>query len=393
MERKSMGQFLAALRKASGMTQQQVADRLHVSDKAVSRWERDACAPDLSLIPALAEMYGVTCDELLRGERMAVTAPVADGKADRQMRVLFNRSLAGFRTLCWISLALSAVGYVCMLGISYGFYRPVIGFAVMLVFAVIAALLVVLAINRLKMVNEDNELFLRAAEEQRKSYARCLGEYSFAAFLGVLAAVVLSLPLVLITSEHLVYSVLSSESYLLYACGGVVLLVLLWVKARVPYAAWVNGQPVKWRKPLTLSGRMTLWQVGLTVAAVGLFVVAPWFENSPRFVSPLYIGTNILGLGCLLANLVCFVLFVVRHRQEWRKLILPGVRNVLYSIPSLMTAGWHSVGFSSSLEEGWGNFQRYDYWDTEALLGAGGVALLVTAVFAVAKWLIQKRKR
>ena len=64
MTRKSMGQFMAALRKANGMTQREVADRLNVSDKAVSRWERDECAPDLSLIPAIAELYGVTCDEL-----------------------------------------------------------------------------------------------------------------------------------------------------------------------------------------------------------------------------------------------------------------------------------------------------------------------------------------
>ena len=48
--------FFAALRKANGLTQQDVADRLNVSNKAVSRWERDECAPDISLIPAIAEM-------------------------------------------------------------------------------------------------------------------------------------------------------------------------------------------------------------------------------------------------------------------------------------------------------------------------------------------------
>ena len=69
MEKKSMGSFLTVLRKASGMTQKQLAERLNVSDKAVSRWERDECAPDLSLIPVLAEIYGVTSDEILRGQR------------------------------------------------------------------------------------------------------------------------------------------------------------------------------------------------------------------------------------------------------------------------------------------------------------------------------------
>ena len=64
MEKKTIGTFIAALRKSSGMTQQELADKLNVSNKAVSRWERDECAPDISLIPALAEIFNVTCDEL-----------------------------------------------------------------------------------------------------------------------------------------------------------------------------------------------------------------------------------------------------------------------------------------------------------------------------------------
>ncbi|MBQ7916544.1 MAG: helix-turn-helix transcriptional regulator [Firmicutes bacterium] len=69
MEKKTIGQFIAILRKANGMTQKQLSEQLNVSDKAISRWERDESAPDLSLIPVLAEIFGVTSDELLRGER------------------------------------------------------------------------------------------------------------------------------------------------------------------------------------------------------------------------------------------------------------------------------------------------------------------------------------
>ena len=60
MEKKTMGAFISALRKANGMTQQELADKLNVSNKAVSRWERDECAPDITLIPPLAEILGVT---------------------------------------------------------------------------------------------------------------------------------------------------------------------------------------------------------------------------------------------------------------------------------------------------------------------------------------------
>ena len=74
MERKTIGQFIAALRRVSGMTQKQLAEKLNVSDKTISRWERDECAPDLTLIPVIAEVFGVTSDEILRGERVVKEA-------------------------------------------------------------------------------------------------------------------------------------------------------------------------------------------------------------------------------------------------------------------------------------------------------------------------------
>lgn len=64
-----MGEFLAAMRKSKGYTQQEVADRLLVSNKTVSSWERGASCPDIGMLPALAELYGVTCDEIIAGER------------------------------------------------------------------------------------------------------------------------------------------------------------------------------------------------------------------------------------------------------------------------------------------------------------------------------------
>ena len=72
MEPKTIGNFITTLRKANGMTQKELAEKLNVSDKTVSRWERDDGAPDLSVIPVIAEIFGVTCDELLRGERKTI---------------------------------------------------------------------------------------------------------------------------------------------------------------------------------------------------------------------------------------------------------------------------------------------------------------------------------
>lgn len=69
MSRQTMGEFLAVLRKANGYTQQEVAEKLNISNRTLSSWETDRTTPDILLLPAIADLYGVTADEILRGER------------------------------------------------------------------------------------------------------------------------------------------------------------------------------------------------------------------------------------------------------------------------------------------------------------------------------------
>lgn len=68
MEPIKTGRLIRALRMEQGLTQRQLAQYLHVGDKAVSKWGRGAGCPDLSLLPALAECLGVGLDSLLAGE-------------------------------------------------------------------------------------------------------------------------------------------------------------------------------------------------------------------------------------------------------------------------------------------------------------------------------------
>lgn len=69
MDKKSMGTFLTDLRKEKGLTQQEVADNLNVSNKTISKWERDEGFPEITIIPEVAKFYGITTDELLQGKR------------------------------------------------------------------------------------------------------------------------------------------------------------------------------------------------------------------------------------------------------------------------------------------------------------------------------------
>ena len=65
MEKKTLGIMIAERRKASGMTQAELAEKMGITDKAVSKWERDISYPDISTLPHLAEVLGVSIDELM----------------------------------------------------------------------------------------------------------------------------------------------------------------------------------------------------------------------------------------------------------------------------------------------------------------------------------------
>ena len=64
----TIGKRIAALRKEKGLTQEELAQHMGVSGQAVSKWENDQTCPDISALPKLARLLGVTVDELLEGK-------------------------------------------------------------------------------------------------------------------------------------------------------------------------------------------------------------------------------------------------------------------------------------------------------------------------------------
>ena len=75
IDKEAFGTFLAQLRKEKGMTQKDLAERIFVSDKAVSKWERGLSLPDVALLQPLADLMDVTISELLRGRRIQADPP------------------------------------------------------------------------------------------------------------------------------------------------------------------------------------------------------------------------------------------------------------------------------------------------------------------------------
>lgn len=65
----TIGKRIAALRREKGLKQDDLAGMLEVSPQAVSKWENDQTCPDISLLPGLANILGITVDELLSGKQ------------------------------------------------------------------------------------------------------------------------------------------------------------------------------------------------------------------------------------------------------------------------------------------------------------------------------------
>ena len=65
---KSIGETIASLRKQKGMTQNELAEKMHVTDKAVSKWERNLSCPDVNTISKLADILDVSVEELIQSK-------------------------------------------------------------------------------------------------------------------------------------------------------------------------------------------------------------------------------------------------------------------------------------------------------------------------------------
>lgn len=70
MNQIKIGKFIAALRKEKGMTQEQLGEKLGVTNKTVSRWENGNYMPDVEMLSLLSEEFGVSINELISGERI-----------------------------------------------------------------------------------------------------------------------------------------------------------------------------------------------------------------------------------------------------------------------------------------------------------------------------------
>ena len=94
----TLGKRISSLRREKGLKQEDLAEKLGISAQAVSKWETEQTCPDISLLPQLAKILGVSVDELLTGEKKELSAlrilPEDERKniEDRMLRVVVKSS-------------------------------------------------------------------------------------------------------------------------------------------------------------------------------------------------------------------------------------------------------------------------------------------------------------
>lgn len=87
MNQETIGKFIAACRKDKELTQTQLAEKLNITNRAVSKWETGKSIPDASIMLDLCKILGISVNELLSGERIAM-----ENYQKKQKKILWNCS-------------------------------------------------------------------------------------------------------------------------------------------------------------------------------------------------------------------------------------------------------------------------------------------------------------
>lgn len=336
MEQKTIGGFIAALRKSRGMTQQEVANRLNVSNKTISKWERDEGYPEITIIPALAELFEVTSDEILRGERIPQSDREPEkhaARVEKQIRRIVNSSIARFQNFSYLAAALALAGLICLFTTAYAFYRPVLGFGIMLIFVIASITTELFLTNTCRTTTRDHEI-IGENREMLDPLWKTANRYSFAVFMINIAMVILALPFILVRDSNYVESVISMKSYLSMLPTLVLIIALLCVfllnifKEKLFLSEKVSSGKVY---PVKRMRRMNFAQGAALAAALIISLFGCFYlDEGNSFLSHLCIAGFFAMLGLIILSMIVPVV-KSQDSSERYMLLAAGLRNLLYA--------------------------------------------------------------
>lgn len=129
MNSTKIGCFIAECRKEKQITQQELADMLNITNKAVSKWETGNGLPDIALLTQLATVLGISVDEILRGEKKAASAVVEgasanadtekqiNSSADLMLNYLVHKAIDKFQMMAIVSIIISFIALIVQFSI------------------------------------------------------------------------------------------------------------------------------------------------------------------------------------------------------------------------------------------------------------------------------------
>ena len=401
MERKSIGGFIAALRRANGLTQQELADKLCVSNKAVSRWERDETLPDLTLIPAIAEIFGVTCDEILRGERSSTVATnnvSADEdeeaasraeardaqKSKKRAAAIVTGALSKFKSANVVAIALTLLGTI-LLVMSFVLdigTASVIIFVIAVVSIVASILLTIIALMRLRDTC-GIEIADTCDERTVARYERTMVNYSYASF-----AVLFVVLWMAATSNMsiLFYGIHPFQIYFInYTSLAFVLLTpaSILILCKRPYTSLLTGRRIirevraRTKKFYIISAVLVAVMVAVSQIQIALLA----------YLDDAFIP-NLLGVAAaalLLAIVADAIVYAVRENDSRASAIVVGAGCTVVSL------GVTIIAYAIYITTGDGG-ASYGFYTNDVMLGAT-IILVASAVCRIVMNMIEKRKR
>ena len=117
MDQIKIGKFIAECRKEKKLTQAQLAERLGITDKAVSKWERGLSLPDSSIMLELCTLLGITVNELLSGEEISMEN---QNQKNEELLLEMSKELERKNKTIWTTMWV--IMGVCMLGLFAGLF-------------------------------------------------------------------------------------------------------------------------------------------------------------------------------------------------------------------------------------------------------------------------------
>ena len=141
MDQLKIGKFIACCRKSQNLTQAQLAEKLCVTDRAVSKWETGKCLPDISVMFLLCKEFGITINELFCGEKIDMEK---DNEKNQKLLLDMANLLQQKNKLIWTSMWVIMITSIIALLVCLIAFAMLIPEGVIQIVAVVAACIVFL---------------------------------------------------------------------------------------------------------------------------------------------------------------------------------------------------------------------------------------------------------